>query len=267
MIREAITHVVAGATLSEGEAAAVMEEIMTGVATQAQMGAFLTRLRLRPGGETVQEIAGLARVMHEKAVQVHLEENIATKALDTCGTGGDGAGTFNVSTGAGILAAAAGAAVAKHGNRSATSKCGSADVLEALGARIDLGPEQVATCVQEIGFGFMFAPAYHPAMKHVGPTRREIGIRTIFNILGPLTNPAHTPYQVLGVPDASLLRKMGQVLLRMGTKHALIIHGEDGIDECSLMAPTRVCEVRRGPQLREYTTTPEEVALARVSNC
>ncbi|GAC1566147.1 MAG: anthranilate phosphoribosyltransferase [Ktedonobacteraceae bacterium] len=265
MIREAIAHVAAGATLNESEAAAVMEEIMTGEATQAQMGAFLTALRLRPGGETVEEIAGLARVMREKAVQVHLSER-AARAVDTCGTGGDGAGTFNVSTGAGILAAAAGASVAKHGNRSATSRCGSADVLEALGARIDLGPEQVARCVQEVGFGFMFAPAYHPAMKHVGPTRREIGIRTVFNILGPLTNPAHTNYQALGVADSSLLRKMGEVLLHLGCKHALIMHGEDGIDECSLSAPTRICEVRSGEALREYTITPEEVGLTRISD-
>jgi anthranilate phosphoribosyltransferase len=266
MIREAIIQVAAGNTLSEEEATAVMEEIMTGTATPAQMGAFLTTLRLRPGGETVEEIAGCARVMREKALQVELDEQTAGLALDTCGTGGDSAGTFNVSTGAGILAAAAGACVAKHGNRSATSKCGSADVLEALGTRIDLGPEQVASCVQKVGFGFMFAPAYHPAMKHVGPTRREIGIRTIFNILGPLTNPAHTPYQVLGVPDPSLLRKMGEVLLRMGGKHALIVYGEDGIDECSLAAPTRICEVRQGAELREYTITPEEVGLTRVSD-
>lgn len=266
MIRESIAHIVAGATLSEAEAAEVMEEIMTGVATPSQMSAFLTALHLRSGGETVEEIAGLARVMREKAVQVHLVENIASQALDTCGTGGDGAGTFNVSTGAGILAAAAGTPVAKHGNRSATSRCGSADVLEALGVRIDLGPEQVAHCVQEVGFGFMYAPAYHPAMKHVGPTRREIGIRTVFNILGPLTNPAHTHYQVLGVADGSLLRKMGEVLLRLGCKHALIIHGEDGIDECSLSAPTRVCEVRSGEELREYTITPEEVGLTRITD-
>jgi anthranilate phosphoribosyltransferase len=263
MIRDAISHVTAGATLSEGEAAEVMEEIMTGVATQAQMGAFLTALRLRPGSETVQEITGLARVMREKAVQVRLKENIAAQAIDTCGTGGDGAGTFNVSTAAGILAAAAGSSVAKHGNRSATSRCGSADVLEALGVRIDLGPEQVAHCVQEVGFGFMFAPTYHPAMKHVGPTRREIGIRTVFNILGPLTNPAHTSYQVLGVADGSLLRKMGEVLLHLGCKRALIIHGEDGIDEFSLSAPTCVCEVRRDDGLREYKITPEEVGLTR----
>ena len=265
MIREAIVHVTAGATLGEDESAEVMEEIMTGVATQAQMGAFLTALRLRPGGETVEEITGLARVMREKAVQVHLDEYVAKHALDTCGTGGDSAGTFNVSTGAGILAAAAGAAVAKHGNRSATSRCGSADVLEALGARIDLGPEQVALCVQEVGFGFMFAPAYHPAMKHVGPTRREIGIRTVFNILGPLTNPAHARYQVLGVADGSLLRKMGEALLHLGCHHALIIHGEDGIDECSLNAPTRICEVRSGEPLREYTITPEDVGLTSVT--
>ena len=266
MIREAISQVAGGANLSESDAAAVMEELMTGVATHAQMAAFLTSLRLRPGGETVEEIAGCARVMREKAVQVVLNEETARLAMDTCGTGGDGAGTFNVSTGAGILAAAAGAAVAKHGNRSATSKCGSADVLEALGARIDLGPEQVSACVQEIGFGFMFAQAYHPAMKHVGPVRSQIGIRTIFNILGPLTNPAHTPYQVLGVPDPSLLRKMGEVLLLMGCKHALISHGEDGIDEGSLVAPTRVCEVCQGADLREYTITPEEVGLTRITS-
>lgn len=266
MIREAIAHLAAGATLSEDEAEGVMEELMTGTATPAQMGAFLTALRLRPGGETVPEIAGMARVMREKAVQVHLDSQVAAHALDTCGTGGDGAGTFNVSTAAGILAAAAGAAVAKHGNRSATSRCGSADVLEALGAKIDLGPAQVARCVREVGFGFMFAPAYHPAMKHVGPARREIGIRTIFNILGPLTNPAHTRYQLLGVADGSLLRKMGEALQRLGCQHALIIHGEDGIDECSLSAPTRICEVRHGQELREYTITPEEVGLTRASD-
>src|SRR5947209_15721304 len=265
MIREAIAHIAAGAALSESEAAAVMEEIMSGMATQAQMGAFLTALRLRPGGETVEEIAGMARVMREKAVQVHLDEHIAEYAMDTCGTGGDGAGTFNVSTGAGILAAAAGASVAKHGNRSATSRCGSADVLEALGARIDLAPEQVAHCVQQVGFGFMFAPAYHPAMKHVGPTRREIGIRTVFNFLGHITHPAHTRYYALGVADVALLRKMGEALLHLGCQHALIVHGEDGIDECSLSAPTRICEVYSGQELREYTITPEQVALTSVA--
>jgi anthranilate phosphoribosyltransferase len=266
MIREAIAHVAAGATLSETEAAAIMEEIMSSVATPSQMGAFLTALHLRPGGEAVAEIVGLARVMRDKALRVYLDEHSADCALDTCGTGGDASGTFNVSTAVAILAAAAGATVAKHGNRSATSKCGSADVLEALGMKIDLGPQAVARCVQEVGFGFMFAPTFHPAMKHVGPTRREIGIRTVFNILGPLTNPAHTCYQVLGVADSALLRKMGEVLLHLGCRHALIVHGEDGIDECSLSAPTRICEVRNGQELREYTITPEEVGLSSVSN-
>ncbi len=264
MIREAIIQVAAGNTLNETEAAEAMEEIMSGTATPSQMGALLTALRLRPGGETVEEIAGMARVMRDKAVQVQLDEDLAERAMDTCGTGGDGSGTFNVSTAAGILAAASGASIAKHGNRSATSRCGSADVLEALGARIDLSPEQVAHNVAEVGFGFMFAPAFHPAMKHVGPTRREIGIRTVFNILGPLTNPAHTRYQMLGVADGTLLRKMGEALLHLGCHHALIVHGEDGIDECSLSAPTRICEVREGKELREYTITPEEVGLTRV---
>jgi anthranilate phosphoribosyltransferase len=266
MIREAIAHVVAGATLSSEEAAEAMEEIMTGTATPSQIGAFLTALRLRPGGETVEEIAGLAQVMREKAVQVHLDESLATRAMDTCGTGGDNAGTFNVSTGAGIVAAAAGAIVAKHGNRSATSRCGSADVLEALGVRIDLGAEAIAHSIQDCGFGFMFAPAYHPAMKYVGPTRREIGIRTVFNILGPLTNPAHTQYQMLGVADGSLLRKMAEVLLKLGCRHALIVHGEDGLDECSLSAPTRICEIGNGQELREYTITPEDVGLHSVTD-
>ncbi|HEY4033128.1 MAG TPA: anthranilate phosphoribosyltransferase [Ktedonobacteraceae bacterium] len=266
MIREAIAHIAAGGTLSTEESTTAMEEIMTGVATPSQMGAFLTALRLRPGGETVEEIIGFAHVMHEKALRVHLDEEMASRALDTCGTGGDGSGTFNVSTAVGIVAAAAGAAVAKHGNRSATSKCGSADVLEALGVKIDLTPAQTARSIQECGFGFMFAPAYHPAMKHVGPTRGEIGIRTVFNILGPLTNPAHTPYQVLGVPNSSLMRKMGEALLHLGSHHALIVHGEDGLDECSISAPTRICEVRSGQQLREYTITPEDVGLPSASN-
>ena len=266
MIREAIAHIASGATLSTQQAADTMEVIMSGQATPSQMGAFLTALRLRPGGETVEEITGLAQVMRDKAVRVHLDEDSATRALDTCGTGGDNAGTFNVSTAAGIVAAAAGARVAKHGNRSATSRCGSADVLEALGMKIELGPDLLARCIQESGFGFMFAPAYHPAMKHVGPTRREIGIRTVFNILGPLTNPARTPYQVLGVPDATLLRKMGEVLLHMGCRHALLVHGEDGLDECSISAPTHVCEVRAGEALREYIITPEQVGLPRTNN-
>lgn len=266
MIRESIVHIVNGATLSTEEAAAAMEEIMTGVATQSQMGAFLLALRMRPGGETVEELAGLARVMREKAVQVELSEPFASQAMDTCGTGGDGAGTLNISTAAGIIAAAAGSTIAKHGNRSATSKCGSADVLEALGVKINLGPQALASSIEQCGFGFMFAQTYHPAMKHVGPTRREIGVRTVFNILGPLTNPAHTPYQVLGVPDKAWMRTMGEVLLRLGGKHAIIVHSEDGLDECSLSSPTHIIEVRAGKELREYTITPEEVGLQSTSD-
>lgn len=266
MIREAIGHIASGGMLSESEAAGVMEELMTGAATPSQMGAFLTALRLRPGGETIEEISGLARIMRDKAVQVHLDEESQERALDTCGTGGDLAGTFNVSTGAGIIAAAAGAKVAKHGNRSATSHCGSADVLEALGVKIELGPQEIARCVREVGFGFMFSPAYHPSMKYIGPTRREIGIRNVFNILGPLTNPAHTRYQVLGVPDRSLLPKMGEVLLRLGCQHALIVHGADGLDECSLSAPTYIYEIRQGAEPREYTIHPEELGLPLVSD-
>jgi anthranilate phosphoribosyltransferase len=258
MIREAIAHVVAGGTLSEAEAAAAMEEIMTGAATPSQLGAFLTALRLK--GETVEEVTGLARVMRDKAVHVSLPTDI--KAVDTCGTGGDASGTFNVSTAAGLVVAASGQPVAKHGNRAATSRSGSADVLEALGVKLELGPEQVARCVERVGFGFMFAPAYHPAMRHVGPTRREIGIRTVFNILGPLTNPAGARYQVLGVADPALLRLMGEALLRLGCARALIVHGEDGVDELSLSAPTRVCDVRGDAgTLQEYTVSPDQVGM------
>jgi anthranilate phosphoribosyltransferase len=262
MIKEAIAHVAAGQSLSEQEAIAVMEEIMTGEATPSQLGAFLTALRLK--GETVEEIAGLARVMRDKALHVPVPAGV--HPVDTCGTGGDGAGTFNVSTAAGLVVAACGQPVAKHGNRAATSRCGSADVLEALGVKIELKPEQVARCVTEAGFGFMFAPAYHPAMKHVGPTRREIGIRTVFNILGPLTNPAGAAYQMLGVPEASLVQKMGEALLRLGCKHALVVYGEDGMDELSLGAPTLVCEVLgREGDMRQYRVTPEDVGLLRQS--
>lgn len=259
MIREAIMQLVAGSSLSETDAAAAMEEIMTGVATPSQLGAFLTALRLK--GETVDEVTGMARGMRDQAIHVPLPTHV--RAVDTCGTGGDSAGTFNVSTAAGLVVAALGQPVAKHGNRAASSRCGSADVLEALGVKLELGPEQVAACVERVGFGFMFAPTYHPAMRHVGPTRREIGIRTVFNILGPLTNPAGAQYQMLGVADPKLLRLMGEALLRLGTTRALIVHGTDGLDEISMSAPTRVVEVRgeRG-DLVEYAITPEELGLS-----
>jgi anthranilate phosphoribosyltransferase len=255
MIREAIAALVDGRSLVEAEAAAVMEEIMSGEATPAQFGAFVTALRLK--GETVDEIAGMARVMREKARRVHVEGVL----LDTCGTGGDARGTFNVSTAAAFVAAGAGARVAKHGNRAMTSRCGSADVLEALGARIDLSPEQVKACLEETGVGFMFAPSFHPAMKFAAGPRREIGVRTVFNILGPLTNPAGAACQVLGVAEASLAETMAQVLARLGSRRALVVHGRDGLDEMSISGPTLVCELVEG-RVRRYEVTPQDVGLA-----
>jgi anthranilate phosphoribosyltransferase len=254
MIREAISALVEGRSLAEAEAAAVMEEIMSGEATPAQFGAFVTALRLK--GETVDEIAGMARVMREKARRVHVEGVL----LDTCGTGGDARGTFNVSTAAAFVAAGAGARVAKHGNRAMTSRCGSADVLEALGARIDLSPEQVKACLEETGVGFMFAPSFHPAMKFAAGPRREIGVRTVFNILGPLTNPAGATCQVLGVADPSLAETMALVLARLGSRRAMVVHG-DGLDEMSISGPTQVCELVEGC-VRQYEVTPQEVGLA-----
>jgi anthranilate phosphoribosyltransferase len=257
MIREAIAKLVDGQSLAEDEAAAVMEEIMTGEATPAQLGAFLLALRLK--GETVDEIAGMARVMRAKALRVPYE---GSSLLDTCGTGGDGSGTFNVSTAAAFVAAGAGTVVAKHGNRAMTSACGSADVLEALGARIDLPPEQVAHCLRQANVGFMFAPAFHPAMRFAAGPRREIGVRTVFNVLGPLTNPAGAQAQVLGVADVALTEKMVQVLERLGCRHALVVHGEDGLDEMTLTGPTLVHELKDGALL-SYRVTPEDVGLPR----
>ena len=238
MIRDAIAALVEGRDLSEEEASGCMEQIMAGEATPAQLGAFLVALRLK--GETVDEIVGLARVMRGRSLHV----DVAGPLLDTCGTGGDASGTFNASTAAAFVAAGAGARVAKHGNRAMSSACGSADVLEALGVKIDLAPEGVAACIERAGIGFMFAQAFHPAMKHAAGPRREIGVRTVFNILGPLTNPAGAQAQVLGVADALLAEKLAEVLGRLGTKHALVVHGEDGLDEVSPSATTCVYELR-----------------------
>jgi len=260
MIREAIDAIVnQGRSLSEEEAAGVMEEIMSGEATPAQLAAFLVALRLK--GETTEEIAGMARVMRAKALRVPFE---GASLLDTCGTGGDRMGTFNVSTAAAFVAAGAGAIVAKHGNRAITSQCGSADVLEALGARIDLPPEGVAHCLREVGVGFMFAPTFHPAMRFAAGPRREIGVRSVFNILGPLTNPAGAKAQVLGVADAAIGEKMTQVLGRLGCRHALVVHGEDGLDEMTLGGPSLVYELKEG-DIRSYRVTPEEVGLRPAS--
>ena len=260
MIREAIDLIVShGRSLSEDEAAAVMRDIMSGEATPAQVGAFLVALRLK--GETVDEIVGMARVMREHSLAVDAPEAV----VDTCGTGGDASGTFNVSTAAAFVVAGAGARVAKHGNRAMTSACGSADVLEALGAKIDLGPEQVARCLREVGIGFMFAQAFHPAMKHVAGPRREIGVRTVFNVLGPLTNPAGAAHQLLGVARAELAPLLAEALGRLGARHALVVHGHGGLDELSLSGPSTVHELRDGA-LREYTVSPEDVGLSPAPN-
>jgi anthranilate phosphoribosyltransferase len=239
-IRDQIIQLVRGNDLTQAEAAEAMEEIMTGAATPAQIAAFLTALHLK--GETEAEIAGMAQVMREKATPVHFEGAI----LDTCGTGGDASGTFNISTTAAFVAAGADATVAKHGNRAASSACGSADVLEGLGVKIDLDAEGVVHCLRQAGIGFMFAPKFHPAMRYAGPVRREIGIRTAFNILGPLTNPAHARHQVLGVPDVALAEKLARALSRLDTVHALVVYGHGGLDELALSGPNLVFEVRGG---------------------
>jgi anthranilate phosphoribosyltransferase len=255
MIRDAIAALVDRRDLTEAEAAACMEQIMSGEATPAQLGAFLVALRMK--GETADEITGLARVMREKALRVPIDGPL----VDTCGTGGDAKHTFNASTAAAFVAAGAGARVAKHGNRAMTSACGSADVLEALGGKIELSPEGVAACIERAGFGFMFAQAFHPAMKFVAPVRREIGVRTVFNILGPLTNPAHAQAQVLGVPDAAVAEKLASVLLRLGSRHALVVHGDDGLDEISVSTTTRVYEVKDGAVVSS-SIAPADFGLA-----
>src|SRR5436309_5552806 len=254
----AIDRVASGADLSSDEAAEVLGEIMTGNASEVQIAGFLIALRTK--GETVDELAGLARTMRELATPVRVFRD---DLLDTAGTGG-GRRTFNVSTTAALIAAGAGCTVAKHGNRSATGLSGSADVLEALGARIDLGPREVARCIDDVGFGFMFAPAHHQATRYVVPVRRELAVRTIFNFLGPLTNPAGATRQLIGVSDPAYLETMAGALALLGTKHALLVSSEDGLDELSISAPTVVVEVV-GDKLRRYTVAPEDVGLGRAA--
>ena len=258
MIKEAIALLACGQSLSVDQASQVMTEIMNGEVTPAQFGSFVTALRLK--GETVDEIIGLARTMRAKATHV----TVAEPVVDTCGTGGDNASTFNISTTAAFVAAGAGVRIAKHGNRAMSSQCGSADVLEALGVRIDLTAKQVQRCLQEVGMGFMFAQTFHPAMKHAAAPRREIGIRTAFNIIGPLTNPAGAEAQVLGVADESLVEKLALVLQGLGCRHAMVVHGEDGLDEITLTGRTQVCELRDN-SVSSYYVSPEDFGLPRGS--
>lgn len=239
-IKDAIQAVVAEKDLSVEESSAAMAQLMNGEATPAQVGAFLTALRMK--GETPEEIAGMARVMREKSLHV----SYGGRLVDTCGTGGDGRKTFNISTTAAFVVAGAGLAVAKHGNRAASSASGSADVLERLGVKIGLSPDGVRRCLDEVGIGFMFAQAFHPAMKFVGPVRREIGIRTVFNILGPLTNPAGARTQVIGVAEDSLADKVARALAMLGTDHAFIVHGADGSDEIAVKGVSTVWQVKDG---------------------
>lgn len=254
-MQSAIRAVTEHQDLSGDEMQQVMRTIMTGEASQAQIGGFLIGLRMK--GETVDEIAAAASVMRELATKVDVEgENL----VDTCGTGGDGSKTFNISTASAFVVSAAGAQVAKHGNRSISSKSGSADVLEALGVNIGLAPDQVATCIKEIGVGFMFAPQHHSAMKHAIGPRKEMGVRTVFNLLGPLTNPAAAPNQVIGVFSDQWVEPIARVLAKLGSKHVLVVHAEDGMDEISVSSPTKIAELKEG-KVSVYKVNPEQFSL------
>jgi anthranilate phosphoribosyltransferase len=258
-MQAAIKAVTERRDLTAEEMAATMRLIMTGEATPAQVGGFLIGLRMK--GETVDEIAAAAAVMRELASKVDIDKK---HLIDTCGTGGDASGSFNISTASAIVVAAAGGKVAKHGNRSVSSKSGSADVLEAAGVNLELTPQQVADCVNEVGVGFMFAPLHHSAMKHAIGPRREMAVRTIFNVLGPLTNPAGAPNQVLGVFSKDLVEPLAYVLQRLGSEHVLVVHAEDGMDEISIASPTFVAELNNG-KVSIYTVTPEDFGLKRAN--
>lgn len=258
-MKDAINQVIARHDLTAEQMTQVMRTIMTGGATPAQIGGFLIGLRMK--GETVAEIASAAGVMRELATKVTVTGD---HVIDTCGTGGDASGTFNISTASAFVVAAAGGHVAKHGNRSISSKSGSADVLEAAGVRLDLSPEQVAQCVSEVGVGFMFAPAHHGAMKHAIGPRKEMGVRTIFNVLGPLTNPAGAPNQVLGVFTDELLEPLAEVLQKLGSRHVLVVHAHDGLDEISIGDKTEVAELKHG-LIRRFSVQPEDFGVSRRS--
>ncbi|KEO83751.1 anthranilate phosphoribosyltransferase [Tumebacillus flagellatus] len=257
-MKQALMAVISGETLTAKEAEAAMEQIMAGEATHAQIAGFLTALRMR--GETVEEITGFTRAMRRFSTRV---ESRLGGLVDTCGTGGDGAETFNISTTASFVAAAAGVPIAKHGNRAVSSKSGSADVLQALGVEIALTEEQAAYCLEQVGIAFLFAQTYHPAMKHAIAPRKELGFRTVFNVLGPLTNPAGAKRQVIGCFLPDLVEKMAHVLAELGAEHALVVHGLDGLDEITVTGPTKIAEVRDGQVVDVYTLTPEDVGLDR----
>lgn len=254
-ITESLNCLLSGNNLKRDESSAVMDEIMGGKCTSAQIAGWLVALRQK--GETVEEVAGFVESMRRHSLTITPADR---DAVDGCGTGGDGSHSFNISTAAAIVAAGAGATVAKHGNRSVSSKCGSADLLEAAGGYIEAEPETVKQTLDKIGFGFMFAPRFHPAMKHAVGPRRELGIRTVFNILGPMTNPAGVRRQVIGVYDPTLMELMGNVLMMTGSKHALIVHARDGLDEFSVCAKTDYLECKDG-QCKPGTITPSEVGL------
>jgi anthranilate phosphoribosyltransferase len=269
-ITEAIRKVVERRDLSAAEAELVLEQIMTGECTDAQIASLLTALRMK--GETVEELTGFARVMRRKAAPVR-PRSTCTAAIggterealiDTCGTGGDVSGSFNVSTATALVVAGAGVRVAKHGNRSVSSQCGSADVVEALGVRIELQPDRIAMCIDEVGIGFLHAPLLHGAMKHVAPARRQMAIRTIFNMLGPLTNPAGADTQIVGVYAEHLTELLARVLGELGAKRALVVHGSDGLDEITITGESKVTELKDGG-LRSYAIAPEDVGLRRAS--
>ncbi|MCS6861148.1 MAG: anthranilate phosphoribosyltransferase [Abditibacteriales bacterium] len=258
-MRDTLQKIIDHHPLTEPEAHDAMQRIMAGEATAVQIAALLVALRMK--GETVEEITGFARAMRAAAVKV---EARSRPLVDTCGTGGDGSHTFNISTAAAFLAAGAGVKVAKHGNRAASSQCGSADVLEALGVNINLSPEQVARCIDEIGIGFLFARTFHPAMRHAAPVRSELGVRTVFNLLGPLTNPAGATRQVMGVFDARWVEPIAHVLKNLGAERAFVVHGAGGLDEISTLGETQVAEV--GPEgILSYTIAPEDFGIARAA--
>jgi anthranilate phosphoribosyltransferase len=269
MITEAI-HRIANhrQSLSREEARAVMSQVLTGKCTDAQIAGLLVALHMK--GETVEEIVGFAEAIRAAAVPLNLQPDRTLDVsgtgrdalVDTCGTGGDASGTFNISTATALVVAGAGVRVAKHGNRSVTSKCGSADVMEALGVDINLPPARIAACLEEVGIAFLFAPAMHSAMKYVQSARRELRLRTVFNLLGPLTNPAHASAQVVGVYSAGLVEKLAEALSMLGLHRALVVHGLDGLDEITITGPTRIAEVREGT-VRTYEVTPEEFGMKR----